>query len=162
MAWLRTQGVTSEALAEPELPRRAQVVFRPDAPLFDFAENGDDGAEAPIFITRDDAGEPADPVAWSCRLGKVAAHFGAVAVLGADDILAPRLSAKAALPVHRTPLGWLRAGRAGIVILAECAAVALRDFGPFAAEDEAHGRELRRLFRRREPRIFVHETRAAA
>jgi hypothetical protein len=64
--------------------------------------------------------------------------------------------------VHRTPLGWLRAGREGVVVVeARRAAQLLRDFGPLAGEDEAHGRELRELFRRQEPRIYVPERRLA-
>lgn len=163
IAWLRAQGVTALALAEPELPRLARVVFHADAPLFDLAsETGEDGVAALVFLARDDGGEASDLVAWSCYLGKVAAHFGAVPLLGADSILAPRLGPEAALSVHRTPLKWLKAERQGVVLLSpERAAIALRNFGPFAAEDEEHGRELRGLFRY-EPQIFMPEARAAA
>ena len=79
---------------------------------------------------------------------------------GADDILAPLLNRERALPVHRTPLGWLKAGREGVVMVETHRAVQLlRDFGPLAAEDEAHGRRLRELFRKQEPRIYVPERR---
>ena len=149
--WLLRNGVPSPAIVCPDLPRRAQAVFHPDLPLFDFAEDvGEEGVEALAFLARDDLGDPSDIVAWSCR------------VLGEDEILAPRLTPEAALSIHRTPLEWLRSGREGVVVLsAERAAIALRDVGPLVAEDAEHGRELRKIFRRREPQIFVPETRAA-
>jgi hypothetical protein len=157
--WFLRQGVPSPALVYPELPRRASVAFSPDLPIFDFDENG---VSVLVFLARDDTGEPADLVAWSYRNQKVAAHFRAVCVLGANDILALRLTIKAALAVHRTPLGWLRAGRDGVVILdSRCATVVLRDFGPFSAEDETHGRELQRIFAAAAPTIFVPERKAA-
>ncbi len=163
-SWLLRQGVPSSALVHPETPRRASVVFHTDQPLFDFAEDtGDDKCEALVVLARDDMGEPADLVAWSCRLQKLAGLFGSMSMLGADDVLAPRLNAELALPIHRTALEWLQAGREGVVFLApERAVIELRDFGPFVVEDVEHGRELRHLFRSREPQIFLPKMRAAA
>ena len=164
LAWLRANGVSGAALAEPELPRSARVDFHMDRPLFDFVDDaGEVGVQALVFLARDDTGDPSDLVAWSCRRGKVAAHFGAAAVLGADYILAPRLTVEGALWVHWTPLKWLKAGREGVVLIdASCAAVALRNFGPLAAEDHAHGEQLLHQFRTSEPAIFIPEKRAAA
>jgi hypothetical protein len=62
-------------------------------------------------------------------------------------------------------MNWLKAGREGVVIIeANRAILELRDFGPLAVEDEAHSHELRALFRKREPEIFVPnaERRAAS
>jgi hypothetical protein len=160
LSCLRGRGVSADALCEPELPRMARVRF--NGSFFDFVEAGDGGGEALVFLARDDIGKPADLVAWSHRHKGLAPHFGAVGVLGANDILAPRLTAEAALAVHRTPFEWLLAERCGVVILdPDRAAIELRDFGPFAAQDEQHGLMLRALFRTREPRIYVPERRAA-
>jgi hypothetical protein len=162
--WLLRQGVPSSALVYPELPHYASVIFHTDQALFDFAEDGSDGGcEALVFLARDNTGQPADLVAWSCRLRKLAAHFDSVSTLGADDLLAPRLTPELALPIHRSPLGWLKAGREGVVLLApDRAVIELRDFGPFAVEDVEHGKQLRQLFRSGEPQIFVPKLRAVA
>jgi hypothetical protein len=155
--FLLDRGVPAPAIVWPELPASTRVVFHGAQPLFDFEEEvEEDGVPALLFLACDGDGRPCDIVAWSHSLQRVAAYFGATGVLGADDILWFRLTDENALPVHRSPLEWLRADRFGVVIIDPAHAyVALRDFGPFAAQDEAHGRELRKLFRSREPKIFV-------
>jgi hypothetical protein len=163
--WFLRQGVPSPALVYPEMPRRARVILYDDRPVFDFADDvGDDdaGVDAMIFLARDDLGGPCDLVAWTFGRRKLASWYSAAALLGAEDIRVPRLTPEGALPVHRTPLGWLKAEREGVVIIEERrGALELRDFGPLAAEDEAHGLELQMLFRNREPQIYVPERRAA-
>ena len=63
-----------------------------------------------------------------------------------------------ALPVWRSPLNWLRAGREGIVLIRPTAAAYfLDDAGPLLAEDVAHAAELRRLMTRTGPRILVRD-----
>ena len=158
-AWLLRQGAPSSALVYPESPRRARVVFDADQPFFDFADDvGGERVDALIFLPRNDLGNPCDLTAWTSTRLKLASWFGAAALLGADDILAPRLTIEGALQVHRTPLGWLRAGRDGVVIIdPRRATVELRDFGPLADEDQAHGLELQQLLRRMEPKIYVPE-----
>ena len=128
-------------------------------PFFDFADDvGGERVDALIFLPRNDLGNPCDLTAWTSTRLKLASWFGAAALLGADDILAPRLTIEGALQVHRTPLGWLRAGRDGVVIIdPRRATVELRDFGPLADEDQAHGLELQQLLRRMEPKIYVPE-----
>jgi hypothetical protein len=103
----------------PELPACATVVFDRKRPQFDFAEEvGDQGAiSAFLFLARDEDGEPADLVAWAPSVNRLAAWFGAVALLGAEDLWAPRLTKERALPVFEAPLGWLRAGREGVVVI---------------------------------------------
>ena len=162
--WLRRKGVSEVALAEPELPHVGRVLFHVDQPFFDFADDvGENGIDALIFIARDALGDPCDLVAWTLNHRKLAPWYGAAALLGAEDILATRLTPEGALPVHRTPLGWLRAGREGVVLIEERrAALEIRDFGPLAAEDEVHAKELQQLFRRREPQIYVPKKRKAA
>jgi hypothetical protein len=162
-SWFLAKGVSPEALVYPETLRRMRVLVHGDAPFFDFAEDDGEGGEtAIIFLARDDEGFASDLIAWACRSNQLAAHWGALSVLGADDVLAPRLTPEGALLVHRTPLGWLRAGRQGVVVVgARGAASLLRDFGPLTGEDEAHGRELRQFFRQTEPKIYVPDRSAA-
>jgi len=155
--WLMKQGVPPQALIHPELPKYARVVFHENLPYFDFADDvGEDGRDALVFLARNDLAEPCDMVAWTLSLKRLASWYGAAAILGADDILAPRMISPGVLMVHRTPVGWLKAGREGVVIIEpRRAALELRDLGPLAAEDEAHGHELRALFRKQEPQFFV-------
>jgi hypothetical protein len=105
-SWFLAKGVPSAALIYPETLRLARVSVHSDDPFFDFAEDdGEDGEDAIIFLARDDTGFPSDLIAWTCGSRRLAAHWGALCVLGADDILAPRLTPEGVLLVHRTPLG---------------------------------------------------------
>jgi hypothetical protein len=130
-------GVPAPALVWPELPARATVVFDRKRTQFDFAEEvGDEAAiSAFLFLARDEDGEPADLVAWAPRVNRLASWFGAVALLGAEDLSAPRLTKERALAVFETPLGWLRAGREGVVVIdPRGAAPPLRLAEPLVAE----------------------------
>jgi hypothetical protein len=162
-SWFLAKGAPSAALVYPEMTRRSRVSYHRESPFFDFVEDdGEDEENAIVFLAREGGGRAGDLIAWTPRSGRLAAHWGPVSVLGTDDILTPRLTCEGALLVHRTPLGWLRAGRQGVVVVeARGAALVLRDFGPLAGEDEAHGRELRQLFRQTEPKIYVPDRRAA-
>ena len=97
------------------------------------------------------------PNLTSNRMREFAASGSPTGLSGSNPIC------EVALPIHRTALEWLQAGREGVVFLApERAVIELRDFGPFVVEDVEHGRELRHLFRSREPQIFLPKMRAAA
>ena len=165
--FFRGRGVSVEALAEPELPALANVVFHDNRPLFDFTdEAGDDGAvRAIVFLARDEEGEPRDLVAWSCKKNRLAAWYGggAVAMLGEDYLGGPRL--EYGLCVCADPLEWLRVERCGVVILdarrARWQTTAMGE--DLIVADHAFGRHLRNSLRLPEPRIFVEaRTRAAA
>jgi hypothetical protein len=160
LSWLRAQGVHPDALSLPDLPCAASIIFSDHAPLFEFA---DEAAEEPtskalIFLERSGFGEPVDLVAWTLKPRPRLASWLGSSVLGADLLDAVwRLAERGALPIWRSPLGWLRAHRDGVVIVdGSSAAVALRAAGgPFMAEDFAHAAELRRLLRPPEPSILT-------
>jgi len=152
----------AEALAEPELPALADVVFYDDRPLFDLAdEAGDEGAvPAIVFLARDEEGEPLDLVAWSRKTDRLATWHGAVTMLGEDYLAGPRL--EEGLRVCADPSEWLQAERLGVVILdAKRARWRLADEDLIVA-DPAFGRRLRDALRLPEPQIFVERRRAAA
>ena len=145
-------------LVWPELLACATLVSTAKRTQFDFAEEvGDEGAiSAFLFLARDEDGEPADLVAWAPRENRLAAWFGTVALLGAEDLWAPRLTKERALPVFETPLGWLRAGREGVVVIdRRGAAPPLRLAEPLVAELIEHGEKLRCMLKVQPPRIFV-------
>jgi hypothetical protein len=75
----------------------------------------DDAVSALTFLARDELSEPADIVAWHPETGRFASWLGRVALLGQEQVFAPRLSD--ALTVHPRPLEWLAAGRHGVVIV---------------------------------------------
>jgi hypothetical protein len=155
---LRAEGVSPDALAEPELPALADVVFHDARPFFDFVEEtGDEGAvPAIVFLARDEEGEPADLVAWAPQEQRLAAWFGASPLLGAEYLWAPRLTKEQALAVFESPLGWLRAGREGVVVIdPRRAAPLLRRAEPLVAESIDHGQRLRRRLTVRPPRVYV-------
>lgn len=158
LSWLvqlKVLGISVDALAEPERPAHAAVMFHDDQPLFDI-DGGEGADQALIFLARDELGEPADLVAWDPQQKRLAAWFGSSALLGAENLWAPRLSKEQALHVFESPLGWLRAGREGVVVVdPHGAAPSLCRAAPLVAESIEHGERLRRMLTVRPPRIFV-------
>ena len=67
-------------------------------------------------------------------------HFGRVSLLGEHDVFAPQLDGP--LPVHRSVMNWLRAGRRGFVVLAKHQAWRVLEGIAITAEDLDHGLEL--------------------
>ena len=155
---LMREGVGAPALIWPHLPARASVVFDCRRRLFDFAEDTSDegAASAFVFLSLDEEGEPADLVAWAPQEQRLAAWFGASPLLGAENLWAPRLTKERALSVFESPLGWLRAGREGVVVIDKRrSAPLLRLAEPLIAESIDHGQRLRRRLTLRPPRVYV-------
>ncbi|GLS23527.1 hypothetical protein GCM10007874_65480 [Labrys miyagiensis] len=154
LAWLMRQGV---ALFDCEMGDGVHdATIRPSGSYFDTSFRGDEEGEgALIFLCRDLEGEPEDMLAWNPRSDARYRWLGRAALLGAQNVTEPRYLG-ATLPVWRTPLGWLKSGRRGVVILdAVKAAGHLADCGSLGAEDAAHARDLARLLARPAPRILV-------
>lgn len=166
--WLcRRHGVSVTGLVDPDPVLTAEVAISADG-LFEMGE--DAPVEAPLtrclmILARGEGGVPLDVIAWHVETGTVASWLGLCPVLGlADARFGPRLSTEGTLPVHRTPLGWLQAERRGLVIVDRSQADLLNGLGPFACEDDAHGREMHALLTRPRPapHIVVPRARAAA
>ena len=150
------RGVPSSALAY-DIPARAEVLFFPDRPLFDFAADiGDEGAVAALmFLALDQLGEPIDLVAWSPKPHRLAAWYGA-ALLGSEQIWGPRLANEGALAVYEDPFDWLRADRRGVVIIdPTTAAPLLHEAGHLVAPSVDAGKRLLCLVTPPTPRISV-------
>ncbi|MFG1222142.1 hypothetical protein [Xanthobacter wiegelii] len=96
-----------------------------------------------------------DLVAWPVdRPSEFATAAGRADLLGADQVDNPAsFFGGRPLLVHRTPLGWLRAGCCGVVVLDERRAGGrlAGALGNLLAEDLAHARELHRLMGRAFP-----------
>ncbi len=120
--------------------------FFPDR-RFDFCDDG-----IPVAVCEvlgDDAETVIDLVAWPVtRPDKFATALGAASGLGADQAKKPStFFAGQPLLIHRTPLGWIKAGCLGAVILNRLTAPIWLGaaLGPIAGENLEHARELARL-----------------
>jgi hypothetical protein len=133
------------------LPVRVDDAISPEAA--DPAETIRSGAIADLV-----AMHPRHPDRWALRVG-AAEWLGAVP---------PQYLDAAPVPVWRSPLGWLRGGCIGLVILSRERASAYRLLadlqGDIIAEDARHVAELRAILAQPWPlpRILVREVRRAA
>ena len=119
---------------------------------FEFAEY--EGEPALIVLARDEWNEIADIVALK-RNEPLRPWIGAISMLGRQNVTAPRLLGPH-LTVHRDGFAWLKDERHGVALIDDArAAIELRDFGPFAAEDIETGLRLRALLTPPSPEIFV-------
>jgi hypothetical protein len=132
---------------------------------FDF---DDDGIPAAVIgACGADAETIEDLVAWPLSQPmKFATALGRARGLGVDQARNPAsFFGGKPLQVWRTPLGWLRAGCRGVVVLDQgAAALWLGDaLGPVAGEDLEHAREIGRLLHPYvDPHRVLFPVRAAA
>ena len=131
--WLLRQGITIGAIARPWAVRAGRVMFnrhdhryRPN-PIGEFVLIF--GVLADLSSTMGDL-NAADLVAWAPRSGRIGTRLGRAFALGEEQIGIDGLGTTGLpAPVHRTPLGWLRADRRGVVI-ADWETAALRTARP--------------------------------
>jgi hypothetical protein len=145
--WWMDQGVTIDALTKPLAVLAARVVFQPNGTygpniLGEFAH---------VFPAFDSDGL-ADVVAWSPKSGRIASRLGIASMLGEEQVARASGASKPLLVWH-DPVGWLRAGRRGVVILEPEVAAARLASLPAVAEDDAHARHLRSVLKVPPPRI---------
>jgi hypothetical protein len=155
--WLLDQGVTIEAMTAPLSILAGHVIYQPAGVYLPNAF-GEFACILPAF----DGEGLVDLVAWSPRSGRIASRLGIVGLLGEGQ--AERAAANLAgapLPVWRTPLDWLRAGRRGVVIVDRARAAHLLGGLPVYTDDGALARDLRGL-RVPAPRVITADVRMAA
>jgi hypothetical protein len=149
------KGVPIDALSTPRVILNNDVVFDEDGGTFTFARHTNDPGKPAITILVEGTTGPIDIAAWSPP--RLASWIGHSYALDEWRVFAPKLD-NDPLSVWRTPLGWLRANRDGIVFLPKMrtrAGMAMADHLPaLLAEDVPHGRELKRL--QREPRLKIY------
>jgi hypothetical protein len=154
--WMLGQGVPANVLASEDAPVFARVWFDEDG-LFEMDPEGEGSL---IFLAREAGGPPMDLIAWQPKTERLATWLGRAAILGSP--YAPRLRADRALPVWRSPLGWLKASRSGVCIVHdERSALLLEGLGPLLAEDVEHGLALSVSLAIPAPRILVPEEQAS-
>ncbi len=157
VAELEGMGIPADALVGPIPVRSGYVVY--DELGFEFEQHhphGMEGVRAFLFLVTDGQGVARDVVAWSPSLNKLTTWLNRAWALGEEAAYRPRLSPQGELPVWRSPVGWLKAGRKGLCLVRpKAAAHYLDDAGPLLAEDMAHGAELKQLLTRPAPRILI-------
>ena len=158
--WLCRNGATISAVASPWAVRVALVRFELSGRYVPAGGLGDFAFVLPIVS----GGEIIDVAAWCPASGRVATRLGLGAMLGQDELdVEGAGSTGAALRVWRDPLGWLRAGRRGLVVVDKDQSARLLAGLTLRAEDDAHARTLRRLLRLPSPVILsTFAERAAA
>jgi hypothetical protein len=137
-------GISALNLGNPWPVLADQVVFEGD--FFLFADDvGEKGEPVFTFVVISNAGF-IDIVAWQPRTNRLAVWFGHGFALGERQIHHPNPLIPG-LPVFRSPIGWLRGGRGGIVIArADFTDVVLASVPVLVAEDELHQRDLQEVF----------------
>ena len=156
--WLLAAGVTMVAIHSPIAIRAAYVrLYSPGR--YEPSTIGDVALILPVT----EAGELVDLCAWVPRTGEVATRLGAGALLGGECIGRPYGDGVTfpPIPVHRSPLGWLRANRSGSVILDPVRTVIMFSGAVIEAEDRQHGDELRKALQQSAP-VIRHSGRPPA
>ena len=117
---------------------------------FDWASEGGEFA-AVIEVVEIERGEPVtrDLTAWAiAEPARFGTAMGAASILGGDQLRNPAsFFPDQPLPVWRTPLGWVKAGCRGVVLLDEASGPRrlAGDLGKLLVEDLEHAREIDRL-----------------
>lgn len=162
---LLTLGVRPEDLLQPH-PLRVGYIAWVDNETFAFERHLviDIPVERVLLILiTDPEGDAVDIAAWQPASGRLGTWCHRAWALGESTIYAPRLSEQGALPVWRSPVGWLRARREGVVLIQpRLAAAFLCDAGPLLAEDVEHGCELKEKLTRPAPRILIPSSSVSA
>jgi hypothetical protein len=138
-------GIRAINLRTPWPVLADRVVF--EGYFFQFADDvGEMGELVFTVAIIGTGGVVIDIVAWCPRTNRLAVWLGEGFALGERQIHHPNPLIPG-LPVCRSPMGWLRDGRCGIVIVrADFADVVLAAVPVLIAEDEEHQRDLQKLF----------------
>lgn len=145
LSGLRGKGILQEALADERCFVKAAMVMPTPPDRFDFSA---EGVEAVIVACRDAWEEVTDLVAFQIeRPARVRRFEGRAVFLGEHVVSNPATYvAGQPLRVFRDPIGWLKAGGYGAVILDRSVIWRrLLDVPAIAGEDEEHAKELAAL-----------------
>lgn len=150
--WLLREGVTLDALFTAPAPNGARVVFEGGG--FRFAGGGGEEVAEAALIFR----EPRDLVAWQPRTGALAAWRAMAAVLGEGNRWHGLGREDGGLPVHASPLDWLRERRRGVVVVRlRDAAWLLEGEDGLVCADLDLAERMRAAMRPRLPKMLVRE-----
>jgi hypothetical protein len=152
LRWLLAEDVPFDSLYEV---RGAWVRFYRDGGF----ELDADGDPALIFRCTDCGDDVIDLAAWSASEGKLASWLGVAFCIGdLDQCFNPAAQFGDGLHVHINPMGWLRVGGDGIVVLRpELAWTYLRNVPRLICETTEQGDQVKRWLKppAAEAQIFV-------
>jgi hypothetical protein len=155
--WLLDRSVTIEAITAPLSILTGHVIYQP-AGVYIPNAFGEFACILPAF----DGEGLVDLVAWSPRSSRIASRLRIAGLLGEGQAEGTAVNlAGTPLPVWRTPLHWLRAGRRGVVIVDRLRAAHLLGGLNVHTEDHDLARDLRGL-RVPAPRVIMADLRMAA
>lgn len=165
--WLTAQGVNGLALAKTYcgdfsflLVDRVTFLDKQRFEFVRYLQGPFETASVFTMIIKNVEGESADILAWHPRTGQVATWLGAVAMLGEEQVHAPRLEH---LTVHEGVLSWLKDARHGLVILDAARAARILDgAGPLVAPSVDFGKKLRKQLTIPAPEILVAQSQEIA
>ncbi|MDO8397973.1 MAG: hypothetical protein Q7T45_09135 [Bradyrhizobium sp.] len=141
----REHGVVAIDLFRPWSTQVDWVLFNGE--YFEFADEGDDRGEQVLTMGVISDNGLIDAVAWHPATRRLAVWLGVGFALGEYKIRDHMENSSTGLPVFRSPLGWLRAGCEGIVIVRKTFAhIVLKKVPLLLAEDESHRIELVGMF----------------
>jgi hypothetical protein len=136
-------GVRAIDLGSPWPVLADQVLF--DGEFFSFADSTEVIGERAFTMAVFSNAGMIDIAAWQPETNRLAMWCGEGFALGERQIHHPNPLVRG-LHIFRTPIGWLRAGRCGIVIVrSSLASAILGDVPLLIAEDELHRTELQNL-----------------
>lgn len=156
--WLETHGVAMSALVRSRGGRVDHALVDDVTFLgafrFEFKRYGlhhKRTERAMTFVARDESGEIVDIVAFNPRDGGRGSWLGRVAMLGEEELGAPRLDG--VVLVHFKIIEWLRASRRGVLVVdADRAGARLLDESRLLAAKECQD-ALRKILTRCLPRV---------
>ena len=156
--WLLANGVTIATIAMPWAVRSARVTFEPSGRYRPCPGLGNYAYILPVF---DDG--IVDLVAWSPKDDRLATRLGSGGALGQGQLGIDGVgTTDRPLPVWRSPLDWLRAGRRGVVIADPAVAAHLFAGAILQAEDKAHAAEVSDALRLPPPTVIFQTRKIAA
>ena len=160
IAWLTAKGISGRAIGLPWPVHTGKAIF-PERGTYVPNRLGEGVL---IFAVIECGGEIIDLAAWAPRTSKIGTRLGIGGCLGQGQIGRDGMGTHGpALPVWRTPIGWLQHDRVGIVIVDPLPAAHALAGKVLQAEDDVHAAELGKVLQVPAPIILasVAERRAA-
>lgn len=159
LRWLMEQGIPPMAIATPWAVTACGVYLNANG-TYQPASTAGLGEFALVFGVIDQG--LIDLVAWQPKTGRLASRLGVAWAVGQGQVERCSLgSTGPAVPIFRSPIGWLRAGRRGAVIVNWRAAASVLAGLTIQPEDADHARELGVRLQLRRPRFLQTQRRAA-
>ena len=155
--WLLANGITIGTITMAWAVRSARVTFEPTGR---YRPCPGIGHFAYVFAILDHG--VVDLAAWSPKDDRLATRLGHGGALGQGQLGIDGVGADHPLPVWRSPLDWLRAGRRGVVIADPAVTAHLFAGAILQAEDRAHAAEVSDALRLPPPTVVFQTRRIAA